>query len=415
MRMWTIFPDELARAYAWRLRSDNVLSSNDELAAALGAVEGGGRKSSYASDKTTALLGRLEMTAAQLVCGHSLVPVTKCVATFDLSSSARPDFGDSWYLGFALWSGSQARLCRDCVSEDLSFLGISYWRRSHQLPGVTWCTKHRRPLSELRRQNAFVRSPRVALGEVVDLPARDVDTAIRSEVVNRYASILEGLLDSATAPVHSACAAHLIRSQAAVEGLKVMPWGEARYLSDAVTQQVPKRWLAAHFPASQSKRPREFAPWVDQAGHARTKPVGATTFALALAVLWSNPDEALTAFLGANDDTHEAVRPRRKSVELSQLAMRELWIRHEGRHLRIAQELGMCQKMVRVKFNEVGLISVGRTEFQRIEAAKERFDRGQSIVAASRAEGVEVQAVEALIRASLREDPHAASPEHSTA
>ena len=46
MRMWTIFPDELARAYAWRLRSDNVLSSNDELTAALGAVEGGGRKSS---------------------------------------------------------------------------------------------------------------------------------------------------------------------------------------------------------------------------------------------------------------------------------------------------------------------------------------------------------------------------------
>ena len=194
-----------------------------------------------------------------------------------------------------------------------------------------------------------------------------------------------------------------------------MPWGEARYLSDAVTQQVPKRWLAAHFPASQSKRPREFAPWVDQAGHARTKPVGATTFALALAVLWSNPDEALTAFLGANDDAQEIVRPRRKSVELSQLAMRELWLRHEGRHLRIAQELGMCQKLVRIKFTEVGLAAVGHTEFQRLEAAKERFDRGQSIVAASWAEGVEVQAVEALIRARSRGEPHTASPEHSAA
>jgi hypothetical protein len=141
----------------------------------------------------------------------------------------------------------------------------------------------------------------------------------------------------------------------------------------------------------------------------------ATTFALALAVPWSNPDEALTAFLGANDDAQQAVRPRRKSVELSQLAMRELWIRHEGRHLRIAQELGMCQTMVRVKFTELGLVAVGRTEFQRIEAAKERFDRGQSIVAASRAEGVEVQAVEALIRASCRGEPHTAPLEHSTA
>lgn len=63
----------------------------------------------------------------------------------------------------------------------------------------------------------------------------------------------------------------------------------------------------------------------------------------------------------------------------------------------------------------MGLAAVGHAELQRIEAAKERFDRGHSIVTASRAEGVEVQAVEALIRASRRGDPHTASPEHSTA
>lgn len=415
MRMWTIFPDELARAYVWRLRSDNVLSSNDELAAALGAVGGGGRKSSYFSDGTTALLRRLEMSSAQLVCGHSLVPVTKCVATFDLTSPTRPEFGDGWYLGFALWSGSQARLCRDCVAEDLSYHGISYWRRSHQLHGVTWCTKHQRPLSEVNRQDAFIRSPRVALCEAVDLPARDVDLAIESGVVKRYASILEGLLENARAPVHSACAAHLIRSRAAAEGLKVMPWGEARYLSDAAMQQVPRRWLETHFSASHSKRPREFAPWIDQAGHARTKPVGATTFALALAILWSNPDDALAAFLGANQSARDSVRPRPKSVEFSGLAMRDLWLRHEGRHLRIAQELGICQKLVRTKFTEAGLVAVGHTEFERIEAARERFVRGQSIVAASRAEGVEVEVVEALIRARIHAKSQTTLPERYTA
>ena len=414
MRMWTIFPDELARAYAWRLRSDNVISSNDELSAALGAAEIEGNKGIYATEKSAALLRRLGMTSAQLVCEHSLVPVTKCVATFDLSSPTRPDFGDGWYLGFALWSTGHARLCRDCVSEDLTYLGISYWRRSHQLLGITWCTKHQRPLSELRRHNAFSRSPRLALGEVVDLPARDVEVATKSEVVNRYAGILEGLLDSATSPVHSACAAHVIRRQASLEGLRVMPRGEARYLSDAVRQQVPQRWLEVHFPASQSKRPREFAAWIDQAGHARTKPVGATTFALALAVLWPNPDDALSAFLRANDNSQDSVRPRRKRVDLSEQAMRELWLRNRGRHHRIAQEVGMCHKQVRAKFTELGLVAVGHTEFQRIEAAKERFVRGQSIVSASRAEGVEVEAVEALIRASSRAEPDTVAPVHST-
>lgn len=230
-----------------------------------------------------------------------------------------------------------------------------------------------------------------------------------------YASILEGLLNSATAPVHSACAAKVIRNQAAIEGLKVRPWGEARYLSDAVAQQVPNLWLAAHFPASQSKRPREFAPWVDQAGHARTKPVGATTFALALAVLWPNPDDALTAFLGANESAKETLRPRRKRIELNEYAMRELWLRHKGRHLGIAQELGMCRNQVRTKFTELGLASVGKTAFQRIQAAKQRFARGESIVAASRAEAVGIQAVEALIRATSTVEPKAPAAERTIA
>lgn len=399
MRMWTILPDEPARAYVWRLRTDNVLSSREDFTSGLGSVELASQKGNSVADRTAELLRSLEMSGSELVCGHSLVPVSKCVSTFNTNAPTRPDFGDEWYLGFALWTGGSARLCRDCVAEDLSYWGISYWRRSHQLPGVTWCTKHQRPLSESGHHHPFAQSPRVALNDAVDLPTRDCDVAIKSEVVRRYASILEGLLESAKGPVHSACAAHVIRTQAAAEGLRVMPWRQARYLSDAAMQRVPKRWLAENFPASQSKRPREFASWIDQAGHARTKPVGATTFALALAILWPDPDDALSTFLGANQSSQESVRQRRKGVELSDHAMRDLWLRHKGRHLRIAQETGQCHKQVRARFTEAGLVAVGRTGFDRIEAARERFLRGESIAAASHAEGVGAEAVEALIRA----------------
>lgn len=399
MRMWRILPDELARAYAWRLWSDNLLSSNDELAASLCSVKAGGSRSSDASDKTMTVLRRLEMTSAQLVCDHSLVPVTKCVSNFDLSSPTRPDFGDGWYLGFALWSGNQARLCRDCVSEDLSHHGISYWHRSHQLPGVTWCTKHHRPLSHLSCQHAFSRSPRVALSEVVDLPARDVAVATKSEVVNRYASILEGLLDSVKAPVHAFGVARLIRNQAAAQGLKVSPWRDRPYLSDAAREQLPARWLNLHFPGSRSKHPRTFAPWIDQAVHPRVKHVGTPTFALAFAILWSNPEDALTAFRRANEHAHEPLRQRRKRFNLSGTAMCELWLRHKGRHCHIAKEVGMCRELVRSKFTEAGLIAVGQMNFDRIEAAGERYVRDGTIVAASNAEGVEVEALRALILA----------------
>jgi hypothetical protein len=407
VRVWTILPGEFARAYAWRLRVDNVLSGSDELAAELWAVEGSGRTRSYSPDRTIALLRRLEMSGNELVCRHSLVPISKCVATFDLKSPTRPDFGDRWYLGFALWSSAPARLCRACVGEDLSFLGIAYWRRSHQLPGITWCTKHQRPLSESRRQNAFAQSPRAALEKAIDLPSRDVEAAIKSPVVQRYVSILEGLLENAKGPVHSACAAHVIRTQATAEGFKVIPWRQAHYLSDAATQQTPKRWLRDTFPASQSKRPREFAPWIDQAGHARTNPVGATTFALALAILWTDPDDALATFLGANVHAQTNVRRRQKGLELNEQAMRDIWLRNRGRYFRIAQETGWCHKTVRSKFTEAGLVSLGGSGFSQIEAAMARFFRGEGIVAASHAEGVDVGMVEALIRASGRETDRA--------
>lgn len=39
------------------------------------------------------------------------------------------------------------RFCKDCAHEDLSYWGYSYWRRSHQIPGVDWCPKHSRLLT----------------------------------------------------------------------------------------------------------------------------------------------------------------------------------------------------------------------------------------------------------------------------
>jgi hypothetical protein len=226
-----------------------------------------------------------------------------------------------------------------------------------------------------------------------------VYTATKSEVVNRYVSILEGLLENARAPVHTAGVAYLIRNQAAARGLKVSPWRDRPYLSDAALEQLPVRWLEMHFPASRTKRPRAFAPWIDRAVHPRVKPVGAPTLALSLAILWSNPEDALNAFLGANEHAQEPLLKPRKKFNLSGEAMCELWLRHKGRHHQIAKEVGLCPELVRSRFKEVGLIALGNMDFGRIEAAGERYVRDRVIVAASYAEGVKVQALQALILA----------------
>jgi hypothetical protein len=32
--------------------------------------------------------------------------------------------------------------CPQCVSQDIEEHKFSYWRRTHQLPGIPWCMKH---------------------------------------------------------------------------------------------------------------------------------------------------------------------------------------------------------------------------------------------------------------------------------
>ena len=237
----------------------------------------------------------------------------------------------------------------------------------------------------------------------MDIDSQDVKIAIKSAVVQRYCSVLETLLDIAEGPVHSSCAAEVIRTKAAVEDLKVMPWRHARYLSDAAMDFLPTRWLMEHFPASKGKRTREFSSWIDQAGHARTKPVSSTTFALALALLWDDPDVAVGAFLGANRDSPATTRATAARTKLDDQAMRTLWLRHRGHHMRISEDTGISYQRVQKNFGEVGLHALGRVPFELVQAANARFLRGESLVRACAAEGVEIEMVETLVRARQTE------------
>ncbi len=400
MRLWTPLPDELLRAYRWRLSYENAIYGIGGLEKQLGATVIPGKVGTYSTNMIMALVKNLNVDAKALIYRHSMIPVNKCVATFDRDTSCAPDFGDDCYLGYALWAVTPPRLCRDCVAEDLSMWGFAIWRRSHHLHGINWCIKHQRPLSKSEHYLEFGISPRAAIDSAVDYPYHDVEIALRSPAVQRYSAVLESLLDNAKGPVHSACAAWVVRTQAADKGLGVMRSYKGRYLSDAAMESLPPRWLAEYFPGSMSKQRGEFATWIDQAGHARTKPVSSTTFALALALLWDDPDAAICAFLDANSLSKEAIR-RRSDRTLDLHALSELWVQHSGGYNRIAKETGHTYNFIKNRFCEMGLASLGRSEFERAEAAKSRFLRGESLAEASRVEQVTPETVESLIRATF--------------
>ncbi|MCY1265953.1 hypothetical protein D9M68_154460 [compost metagenome] len=44
------------------------------------------------------------------------------------------------------WATFHAAYCDECVKEDVTPLGESFWRRDHHVPGILFCGKHARPL-----------------------------------------------------------------------------------------------------------------------------------------------------------------------------------------------------------------------------------------------------------------------------
>ncbi|HEY0884645.1 MAG TPA: TniQ family protein [Ramlibacter sp.] len=132
------------------------------------------------------LLG-LEVTA--LISLHSLYPWLYCrpaapleSLTVDIHSCGR--------------SGKLLRVCEKCIAEDLAMWGFAYWRRSHQLLGVTWCTKHGDDLIEVSGL-ATQDSPDSALTHSHPSSRRLAPTSLQ----RRYAAIAFGILERGNADI----------------------------------------------------------------------------------------------------------------------------------------------------------------------------------------------------------------------
>jgi len=62
-----------------------------------------------------------------------------------LSGNGRSNFAGMFGQGVSKWEVN-LQYCPNCAVEDQRSFGESYWRRLHQIPGVTVCIQHRRAL-----------------------------------------------------------------------------------------------------------------------------------------------------------------------------------------------------------------------------------------------------------------------------
>lgn len=86
-------------------------------------------------------------------------------------------------------------LCPACIAEDLDFWGFSYWRRSHQLPGLVWCAKHGCALFRSQESATWQAMPHEALPSALAESDVVVENALSHPVLRRYAEVCSELLN----------------------------------------------------------------------------------------------------------------------------------------------------------------------------------------------------------------------------
>lgn len=393
-------PDEPMKAFVGRMKRHNVCTSDAELFSQLASYMSIGVDNPAKVNPISFLAEVYGVNALFFARQHTMLPFSKCVGWFDRGSGEVADFASDKYLRAVLRSpGSQANLCPDCVKEDLDFRGISYWRRTHQLPGIDWCSKHGVALRRYDGGGPLELSPVSALSSSEKIAAEEQAVARDHPLIARYVRIAEGLLAEVERPYHVADVSILIRDWAKQQDLRVALNGKRPLLSDLVAKSYPNSWLALHFPGSQKKEAGSFASWIDGVWFGRKIPSTTSSYVLALALMYESSDEALNALANLS----EAVVPRKSEIHRmpgtwATTEIVEVWMKHLGNCKAIAEDLGLSQNYVRNRLNEAGLPTLGRGAGVAVKSAVINYWRGDALSTVGESAGANQSHVEGFLR-----------------
>ena len=353
-------PDEIARAYKGRLIRDNGWSDQNEAMQSLleWAGSGGANRREVS---TVELLAKVAgMGTSKFVTEHTTVPLRRAVV-------ARPPCvpHGSPEQGSLLWAMALrhirpgAYFCVKCVDEDFDFHGTPYWRRDHQLPGVTWCSKHGIALSYVETADAFRSSPTAFLDNHAVVSVPWVAELQKSAPVQRFLAISADLL-ARTRPLDELNVSRAARARAMDLGLHTGRGAVRKpLLSDLVKQRFDKDWLASVVPGLVDKQAGEHWQPVDGAVSGKRACVGSVVYALVFAALFESEDDAIHSMTAATSPEKCPMPQRLETSQIDDEQLRTAYIATNGCHRAVAAQINIDEYVVKKRLGELGLPPLG--------------------------------------------------------
>lgn len=287
-------PDEIAWGFLCRIRALNVPQPDGQRASPLQAWVRALREEQGVRSNI-ALIAELTGTSPDDVeYRHTLAPLLGIMmpsVVLEKPSECRRPL--RWHHPHQ----HSAYLCRRCAEEDLNFWGFSYWRRSHQTPGVAWCPKHRCPLEYVEQRGGIAGLPHTVIPRFQRDTTCEVAThGLENPTVLRYGEVCQAFLECAR-PFRSEQFVRCTKRRATQLGVRMftLPWLDGPYLSDLARMSVSGPWLQRFFPAVSSET---FGTYVGSLDRTITHVWGGLSplaYALALALLYESADEAMHA------------------------------------------------------------------------------------------------------------------------
>lgn len=337
----------------------------------------------------------LGMSTEEYCQEHSLLPIYRSISNsaLDLAHGSIQNL-----YGLQRWGHfakiKYLKVCKSCINEDLDFLGYSYYRRSHQIPGVMCCTKHGPESGYLYSAplENFCNPDQINNAQLTLLEQQD------NQYISRILTIMDGLCEIKE-PTDPISLIPIMQSKAKELGYKWFDRGRSELFSDMVIQHLPIDWLENLGINLDSKIRGKRSGKIDGALSPQKAPFQALVYIVVLGMLFEDADQVLTLIRTVKSLPIQKVRTLRKfdPKYWESDDFFRLYLSKGGNATEIARHVGVTDELIWRGLKIAKLPTIGLYKNGPFKAFK-LFQNGHSLQDAASASGVPIDKLEAIVR-----------------